>query len=169
MRKNHAILGIAAFILSLLPLYGVAENLKIGFVDVAKVFDEYPETKKATDLLNREIEARRTKISAFQLEIEKLEKEIEKVKDKEMIAEKKALLKRKREEMRDYAQEARTYLLKREQELTKKIVEKIYEAIKKVAIKEGVSLVMEKGTLLYGVPELDLTENVIKLLKGEKD
>jgi outer membrane protein len=167
MRRYQAIKGLLISLLILLPLHIVGEEIRIGFVDVSKAFDEYPETKRATDILNKEIEARRVKISSFQSEIERLEGEIEGLRDEEARTKKKALLEEKRRELREYAGDARTYLAKREQELTKEIVNKIYEAIKKVAAERKVSIVVEKNTILYGAPDLDLTEDVIKVLKGE--
>lgn len=47
------------------------------------------------------------------------------------------------------------------------ILKKIYDAIEDVAIKEGVSVVVDKKNILFGRKTVDLTEKVIKKLEEE--
>lgn len=154
-------------LLVVVPSYGATGNIRIGFVDVSKVFDEYPETKKATEVLNKEIEVREAKIGSLQSEITQIEKEIQGLENEKAVEKKRAILEEKKRELKEYADDARRYLIEREQELTKAILEKIYEAIRKVAAKKKLSMVLEKKTILYGAKDLDLTSEVIKVLKGE--
>ena len=43
---------------------------------------------------------------------------------------------------------------------------KIHKAVQEVARKEGVSVVVDKGSILYGHNAVDLTEKVLRQLKG---
>lgn len=167
MRKRRLLSTLLGLLLIGSPFYAQAASLRIGFVDVSKAFDEYPETQKATNILNNEIEERKVKIDTLQREIAGLKQEIGVSKDEKEQEKKQMLIDQKTEELREYASEARAFLTKREQELTKEIIDRIDEAIKRVATKKRVSIVVEKNSILYGAAELDLTDEVIKNLKGE--
>ncbi|HAV42891.1 TPA: hypothetical protein DCX15_02605, partial [bacterium] len=60
-----------------------ATPLRIGFVDISQAFDEYHETKRATSILNAEIEERKTKVDILQEEIAKLKEDKEILEDEE--------------------------------------------------------------------------------------
>lgn len=167
MFKGKLLMVFLGLLLMGSPFCAKAASLQIGFVDVSKVFDEYPETKKATDALNSEIEKRKAKIDTLQGEIAKLKEDMAGIKDKKKQEKKQATVDQKTKELREYAGEARTFLAQREQELTKTIIDKIHEAIRKVAKEKKVSIVVEKSSVLYGVAKLDLTDEVINILGGE--
>ena len=57
-------------------------------------------------------------------------------------------------------------LLNAESRKTDQVLARLYRAISEVAKREGVSVVMEKSTSLYGHPAVDLTDRVLKQLKG---
>ena len=57
-------------------------------------------------------------------------------------------------------------LLDLESRKTEILLGKIYKAVQDVAHKEGVSVVVDKGNILYGHDAVDLTEKVLKYLKG---
>jgi Skp family chaperone for outer membrane proteins len=58
-------------------------------------------------------------------------------------------------------------LLELESRKTEILLAKIYKAVQAAARKEGVSVVVDKGSILYGHDAVDLTERVLKTLKGE--
>jgi len=45
------------------------------------------------------------------------------------------------------------------------ILAELYEVIKEIAEKENLNVVIDKSGILYGVPEVDITEKVLKFLK----
>lgn len=167
MFKQRLLAVLAGLLLMGGSLYAQTNSFRIGFVDVSRTFDEYPGTKKATEDLKAEVEKRRPKIEALQTEVGTLQKELETIKDPKEREKKEAVLAQKKKELKGYRDEANTFVAKREEELTQGIIAKIYEAIKKVAIENKVSIVIEKNSILYGAAELDLTDAVIKVLKGE--
>jgi outer membrane protein len=161
-------------LLLVLLLFGApafcATIIKIGVVDITRVFDEYPETKKATQALNKEYEEQKVKIGEFQDEILKLEDEL---KTNIMLSEeekerRKAVIERKKKELQELRTQAEQKLLEKERKLTRKIIEKIYTAIKHLAEEKGISLVVDKAGVLFSSPELDLTEEVINRLSKER-
>mgnify|MGYP001578528432 CR=1 FL=1 len=54
-----------------------AENLKIGYVDMAKLFEEYSETKIAKDKFNKDKFAKQEELQKKKEEIEKIKRELD--------------------------------------------------------------------------------------------
>lgn len=75
-------------------------------------------------------------------------------------------LAQKEAEFRDYQAAAEKSLLELETRKTEILLGKIHRAIQEVARREGVSVVVDKGTILFGHTAVDLTEKVLKHLKG---
>jgi outer membrane protein len=142
-----------------------ATLIKIGVVDITRVFDEYPETKKATQALNKEYEEQKVRIDVLQDEITRLEDELKNIMLSEEERErKKAMIEQKRKKLQELTTQAEQELLEKERKLTRKIIKKIYKAIKHLAEEKGISIVVDKAGVLFSSPELDLTEEVINRL-----
>jgi len=75
-------------------------------------------------------------------------------------------LDRKEEELKRERQEADKGLIDVEGRKTDQVLARLYRAINEVSHKEGVSVVVDKSTILYGHPAVDLTDKVLKYLKG---
>ncbi len=56
-------------------------------------------------------------------------------------------------------------LLDVESRKTDQVLARLYRAVSEVARREGVSVVIDKTTILYGHPAVDLTDKVLKYLK----
>ncbi|MBI3566014.1 MAG: OmpH family outer membrane protein, partial [Elusimicrobia bacterium] len=61
--------------------------------------------------------------------------------------------------------EADRGLLDVESRKTDQVLARLYRAITEVARREGVSVVVDKTTILYGHPAVDITDKVLKHLK----
>jgi len=57
-------------------------------------------------------------------------------------------------------------LLDAEGRKTDQVLARLYRAISEVAKREGVSVVVDKSATLYGHPAVDLTDKVLKQLRG---
>lgn len=84
----------------------------------------------------------------------------------EKIAAKTQELERKQAEYKDREGDAEKNLLDLESKKTEILLGKIHKAIKEVARREGVSVVVDKSGILFGQDAVDLTERVLKELKG---
>jgi len=82
------------------------------------------------------------------------------------IARKARELKSKEAESRDQQAAAEKNLLDLESRKSEILLGKIYRAVAEVARREGVSVVVDKGGVLYGHNAVDLTDKVLKYLKG---
>ena len=75
-------------------------------------------------------------------------------------------LDRKEAELKREQQDADRGLIDVEGRKTDQVLARLYRAINEVARKEGVSVVVDKTTILYGHPAVDLTDKVLRHLKG---
>ncbi len=82
------------------------------------------------------------------------------------IAQKTAELSRKETDFREYQAATEKSLLDLESRKSELLLGKIHKAVQEIARKEGVSVVVDKGSILYGHNAVDLTEKVLRHLKG---
>lgn len=81
------------------------------------------------------------------------------------IARKDIELKAKEEELRSFQRMAERELLEYESRKTELLLGRIYVALKELAAKEEVSVVVDKRNILYGQKAVDLTDKLIKKLE----
>lgn len=81
------------------------------------------------------------------------------------LAQKEAELKTSEEEMRGFQLQTERELLEYESHKSEILLGRIYVALKELAVKEEVSVVMDKRNILYGQNAVDLTEKLLKKLE----
>lgn len=147
-----------------------ASLVKIAYVDISQVFDQFSETKKITNVLNKEIETKKEEIEKRQKKIEKLEKELKEaiMLSEQERAKREAIIEQEKLNLQKFADETKSNLLREEQEQTQRIIKIIYGVVKDIAVKEGISIVVDKSVVLYGIDEIDLTQEVIDILNKRK-
>lgn len=163
-----AVIGLACSITAYCAdAAAVRKNMKIGFVDVKKVFDSCTATQKATLTLKKAIDAKQEALAKEQDEIAMLQKEL---KDKEVVLSQPEKKKRQAEieariaALQKEAEQARLEMTKKEQEMTEEIIVSIKGVITSIAKSGGFDLVLEKDSILYGEEVTDLTGRVVEEL-----
>ncbi len=149
----------------------VVGSPKIGYVDVARVFDEYSRTKKAKADLDKEIKLKQQTIRDMEKELRKLRKEFESQKEdltEEEIRKKERLIEEKSNGIQIFTDAAEAELSEKEAKLTEEIVGEIYDAIYSLGKEENFSLIVDKSNVIYGDITLDLTDRLIKKLEAQK-
>lgn len=151
------------------PSVSTKTSLKIGYVDVRKVFDSCTATQQATLSLKKEIESKQGSLAKEEDEVVALQKElrekeivlseIEKNKRQKEIEEKMASLQKR-------VETARQELATKERQLTESIIKIIQSIITEIAKKENFSLILEKDSILYGEDIIDLTGKVIEKINA---
>jgi outer membrane protein len=124
----------------------------IGLIDVQKVFREYKETNKAQDELSKQEEAFKKEFEESQKKLQEAEKE----------GKKREELEKMRKEFEEKLAPKRETLLRLNEQLTAKLQLEILDAVKKVAKKVGIDIVLDKQVVITG--GMDLTEMVINEL-----
>ena len=146
------------------PLVEAAE-LKVGYVEMAKVFDGYERTKVSDATLERQGKQKETELEGRMNELKKLRESLELLNDQAKESKSKEI-----EEKADELQRFRTNTarnLRRERDkIAKGILAEIQKGIEDYGKANGFSLILDERTVLYGQPVYDVTDEVLKLLNG---
>jgi len=142
-------------------------TLRVGYVDVRKVFDSCTATQQATLSLKNEIESKQGALAKEEEEVTSLQKEL---REKEIVlsADEKKKKQKEIEEriasLQKRAEVARQELMTKEKQMTESIIKTIQGIITQIAKKENFNLILEKDSILYGEDIIDLSERVIEAL-----
>jgi outer membrane protein len=144
-----------------------AAELKIGFVNVAKLLEKAPQAEKAKKELEREFAPRDKKLVAEQKEIKQLEEKLTKdaaiMSDEEKQKIDKDILNRKREAKRQQDEFREDFNLRRNEELGQ-LQKAIFEAIQSLAKEETFDLLLTEG-VVFASQGVDVTTKVEKKLQ----
>ena len=147
-------------------VYAEAAELKIGYVNAAKVIDQAPQGEVALKKLEAEFGARDKELVAMQNKIKQIESDLEKnalvIKESDRRAKERDLLLLKRDLKRATQEFREDYNQRRNEELA--ILQKIvYKAILAIAKQEKYDLIVHEGTV-YASDKIDITDKVLKTL-----
>lgn len=166
--------ALAAILLVFCAGLAQADDLKIGFIDSERIFAEFEGTKSAQSEFNaqleqwtRDLEARRAEYEQMVADYESQALILSDPKKREREEE----LTRKRSELEAMAQEIwgpNGKVAQRNEELTRPIVEKIREVLKRIGEAEKFSIIFDAtdGNVVYADDALDLTSRVVEELNA---
>ncbi|HHJ40476.1 MAG: hypothetical protein AXA67_01105 [Methylothermaceae bacteria B42] len=144
-----------------------AEEIKIGFVNVARVLEKAPQAAKAKKKLEQEFSPRDKKLVAQQKELKKLEEKL--ARDAAVMSEserrkiEREILSKRRELQRAQEEFREDFNIRRNEELAK-LQKQVFEAIKALAKEEKYDLLLTDG-VVYASDKVDVTEKVQKKLQ----
>ncbi len=152
-----------------------AKETRIGYIDSERIFREYEAASEAKRAFNEEVEKYRAKADTMKRELQKAEEEYEA--QKPMLSEEARAAKEQeiaglRKRFTDFTQSVwgeHGKLELKQQELLAPLVKKINEAVKKIAEKEGYTMILDvaERSIVYAEPGLDITDEVIAELNKE--
>lgn len=150
-----------------------AAGTRIGYVDVQRVIVRSVAGVAAREQLEREKVVMQKDVDNRRTEVDKLREEMEKkglVLSAEARREKEETLQRKVRDLRRLAEDLEKELQKKEQLATQRILQELTGVIEKMGKERGFLLIVERrsGGVIYGDPEADVTDEVIKLYDQEK-
>lgn len=151
---------------------GVAQaaDIKVGFVNVARILEKAPQAEKAKISLEKEFSPRNKKLLASQKVIKKLDEKL--ARDIKLMSETEArrlqrdVLEKKRALKRDQEEFREDFNLRRNEELAK-LQRLVFEAIKGLSEAEKYDLVLHDG-VVYASGAVDITNKVQKRLASTK-
>jgi outer membrane protein len=161
---------IYVIFLSLLSVYSGSAfaEIKIGFVDVAKLSESAPQIRSAQMKMDAEFGSREKEIIALQREIEAMEKALARdsavMSDSQRSKKERAILGKRREGKR-VQEEFRDDITIRRNEILRKVNDEIGKAIKEYAKKNKFDLIMAQG-VMYSSDKVDITAKILKKLGG---
>jgi outer membrane protein len=143
-------------------------EIKIGFVDVAKLSESAPQIHSAQMKMDAEFGGREKEIIALQREIKTMEEALERdgavMSDTERSKQERAIVGKRREAKRA-SEEFRDDINIRRNEILRKVNAEIGEAIEAYAKKNNFDLILSQG-VMYASDKVDITESVLKKLGG---
>ena len=159
----------AATLLALLTAAPARSEIKLAYVDVQRALNECEAGKTAKADFRVKVQGVEQKLQREQNEVASLKDELEK---KGML-----MKPEQRQSLQDeYLNKAKNFernfkdskddLERKDQEMTGMIIHDLAEVIRDVGQKNGYTMVMEKGQILWGTPGIDITDQVIRTYNG---
>ncbi|MFC1703222.1 OmpH family outer membrane protein [Candidatus Omnitrophota bacterium] len=163
MKRTVILVGMVLALLCAWSSHVQAEEGKVAYVDLSRVFDSYKKTEKYDKDLEKKREVK-------QQEREKKVKEIKGLQDKMALLndqEKEKTQSKIEEELanlENFDRDATMDLRKERDDFLKEILNEIQDAINEFAEKGNYTLILNDRVLLYGNPALDVTEQLIEVV-----
>ena len=156
-------------LMSTLPAVAIAE-MKIGFVDLAKLSESAPQIKSAQGKIDAEFSSREKELISLQRSLGKLEEQLSK--DGAVMSEsERSKLEReilsKRRELKRSQDEFRDDLNIRKNEMLRKVNIEIGEVIESFAKTQNYDLIFAQG-VMYASDRIDVTDLVLQRLSAAK-
>jgi outer membrane protein len=163
------IMLIAVLLLAAGVNYGQTSRIpsKIGYVDYASLRDTLPETDTAELEIQMATYQFQQQIGEMQKEMQTLANRIDTSKNAELVDYLKGDLKKLDQKLNQAYQQAEYVIGELQQEAVERLNFIITSAVTKVAKAKGYTIVFDSssGTIVYGMPQDDLTKDVAQSLK----
>jgi len=140
-----------------------AEGLKLGYVDLGKVFDGYQATKESDRFLEQKGRQKQTELEGRVTELKKLRESLELLNDQAREARAKEL-EEKSDEFQRLKSKSQRDLLGERNRIARTILQEIEKAVAEYAKANGFSVILDERSLLYGEAVFDVTDEVLRLL-----
>ena len=146
--------------------------VRIAYVDVQRVLARSAAGVTAREQLEREKAAMQKQVDGQRVDAEKLREELEKkgqLLSADARREKQENLERKVRDVRRLVDDLQKELQKKEQEILARVLNDISGVVQKIGKEKGFTLIVERrgASVLYGAPEADVTEEVVRLFDDE--
>ena len=142
-----------------------AEELKIGYVDLLKVFDGYERTKASDATLEKAGKEKQGELEGRLNELKKLRQNLELLNDQAREA-KTREIEKKSDELQQLRQAAARDLRRERDTITKGLLTEIERGIEEYAKANGFAFILDRRALAYGQPAYDVTDAVVALLNS---
>ena len=159
--------GLIAIFMTIFMVTGAYAEVKIGFVDLSRLFDEYHKTKAYDKVLegeHKEFEKERN------MKIEKIQESQGKLgllaEDKKEAVEKE--IETLKSNLLEFDRQKKADLTKERNEKIREILLEIEKSVSDFAEKEGYSVILNDRVLIYGTPKYNLTEKMLELLNANQ-
>lgn len=146
----------------------IAADLKVAYIDAQKILDNSKAGKRTKVTIEEYVKSRQKIIDLEEEELKRMDSELVKqaaVLSPEARREKEEILKKKFAEYQKRAADLKSEVDNKKLEVIKEFNQGLEEAVKKVAEKEGYTIVLDKnpmgGPLVYAKESLDITVKVV--------
>jgi Skp family chaperone for outer membrane proteins len=144
-----------------------ADNLKIAYIDLSKVFDGYQKTKEFDAVLQKQGEEFQKTRDAMIMKIQDSQSKLDLMKDSEK-ASLEADIEKQKNEVVAFDKEKRTELAKQRDAKVREILGEIQNIVSGIAKRDGYTYVLNDRVMVYGDPQYNITDEVSKALNEGK-
>ncbi len=169
MKKSKKIFSYIVtfmFICSCFAVSARAENLKIGYINVSKVFDEYKKTKDSDKVLEKETGTKQDRRDKMVNEIKRMRDELDLLSEKGR-QQKKEEIEAKVRTLKIFDRDTTQDLRKKRDNMVGDILKEIDQAVKDYAKHNGFDIILNDKVLIYKKDSMDITENILKTLNAK--
>jgi outer membrane protein len=152
-------------VLTLVASSALAEELKLGYVDLQRALNETEDGRKAKSQLKKEFDQKQKELNEQQDELKKAIEDLDKKRTllpADKVHEKEMELQGRMQKVQQTYLRHQQDLSEKEQAATGKIFERMNRIIVKIAAAENFSMVLDKGAVAFARPYLDLTNELIR-------
>ena len=142
-----------------------AASLKIGYVNLAKVFDGYERTKASDAVLEKQGKEKEAELQGRMGELKKLRQSLELLNDDAREA-KSRDIEQKADELQRFRNATARDLRRERDKIAKDILGEIQKTVEDYAKANGFSLILDERSLLYGQATYDVTDEILKALNS---
>jgi outer membrane protein len=158
-------LNIAALLMGMAATTTAYADVRLAYVDVQRALNECRAGKQAKTQFRGRIERLQGQLEGEQSEVERLKRELEQ-KGSLMQPDQRQNLEedyeKKLRRFQDDYKNSRDELQEKDNQVTGMIVRDLATVVREIGAKNGYTMVMEKGTLLWAIPATDITDQVIR-------
>jgi len=140
-----------------------AEAMKLGYINMRKVFFEYKKTKDSNKVLEKEDEMAKKEIEAKAQEIRKLRDEFDLLSE-EAKEKREPELRQRLKELDEFRKSKIEAFIRKKDEMFKEIKDDIMSVAERYAKKNGYDVLFDEAILVYSPEKYDITEDIIKEL-----
>jgi outer membrane protein len=140
-------------------------EIKLAYVDIQRALNDCRNGKSAKAEFRGRLERVQVQLQDEQSEVQRLKDELEKKGPLMQPDQRQSLEEQYSRKLRDFQDDyksTRDSLQEKDNEITGAIVRDLATVVRQIGIKEGYTMVMEKGNLLWATPATDITDTVIR-------
>ena len=146
--------------------FAYAADLKIAYVDIGKVFDEYEKTKKYDQELQEAGKGKQEKRDAIVYEVRRLRDE-QALLSEDKKKETQGAIESKLKELEDFDGQAQKELSEKRNGVMKEVFTDIEDVVKRFGERKGYDLIFNERALLFKSVKYDVTNDILNELNKE--
>ena len=173
---RRAIVSLLTCAALLAPAWAPAD-VKLGFIDSDRIFENYSKTQEAQAAFNREVQELSKTAKEMKAQIDELQKKLDQ--QSPMLSDAKrdeqsAELRRKTSEYETFVQQnwgPGGRISKLNEEFLRPIVDRVHAIVVEIGTQEGYSLIFDAAdqNVIFGDKQFDLTDRVLGALRDEDE
>lgn len=162
MRQRLVVMMVLIAIVSAVP---ARAEVKLAYVDIQRALNECDAGKRAKVQIRGKVDEITGRLKRQQAEVQSLQDELQKKGALMRTEQRQNLQDEYATKLRDFQQNyknAQDELRQKDNEMTGMIVRDLATVVRNISEKDGYTMVMEKGEILWGAPGIDITDEVIR-------